>query len=196
MRVLYMLKKENYNKKKEEIMKTCFDTFCKYGLAETSVNRLAEACKMSRGNFYNYFKNLDDLIIQSTSFCMTKVDEEVLKKAPTCPEEIDEFLDKIPTWACKKYGKKYRTMYQIYTHPKYYKEGKKFYEEANKRYQKYAEELEPTLKIPSDIIAPLIFVFAVAVTNYSLFEDNYYLETQMKILNDGIKVYYQNHHVL
>ena len=51
-----MLKEENYNKKKEEIMKTCFDTFCKYGLAETSVNRLAEACKMSRGNFYNYFK--------------------------------------------------------------------------------------------------------------------------------------------
>ena len=87
-------------------------------------------------------------------------------------------------------------MYQIYTHPKYYKEGKKFYEEANKRYQKYAEELERTLKIPSEIIAPLIFVFAVAVTNYSLFEDNFYLETQMKILNDGIKVYYQNHHVL
>ena len=115
---------------------------------------------------------------------------------PTCPEEIDEFLDKIPTWACKKYGKKYRTMYQIYTHPKYYKEGKKFYEEANKRYQKYAEELEPTLKMPSEIIAPLIFIFAVAITNYSLFEDNFYLETQMKILNDGIKVYYQNHHVL
>lgn len=40
-----------------------------------------------------------------------------MSKAPTDPRDAVRFIEEVPYRTAKKHGKKYRLMYQIYTHP-------------------------------------------------------------------------------
>ena len=118
---------QQHNLKKEEIMTKCFACYAENGLTGTGIKALANACNCTTGNLYCYFKNLDELIIESTAFCMEKVEDDFMKKSPTDPGDLMRFIDEIPYWTAQQHGKKYRLMYQIYTHPKYIEYGKKFF---------------------------------------------------------------------
>lgn len=178
-----------HQQKKEELMEKCFECYSEYGLNSIGIKGLAKACGISSGSLYTYFTDLDELIIQSTEFCMTRVEEDFLKRAPANIEDIERFIDETPYWTAKNHGKKYRFMYQVYTHPKYIEHGKKFFEGVNQRYTQYAVELENKVNIPHEVLTPLIFVFVRACVHYALFEDEYYLKTQMQILKWGIRKY-------
>ena len=77
---------QSYNEKKAQIMEACYECYAENGLHGTGIAALAEAAKISRATFYLYFKDIDDLIIQSTDYCMTKVEDEFMEKAPKNPE--------------------------------------------------------------------------------------------------------------
>ena len=42
---------------------------------------VAKACGCNAATLYQYFENLDDLIIQSTAYCMAKVEDEYYLKS-------------------------------------------------------------------------------------------------------------------
>ena len=73
-----------------------------------------------------------------------------MEMAPTDPKDVVRFVKGgVPYWTAKKHGKKYRLMYQIYTHPKYIEHGKKFFEGCQRAlYTEYAKRLEPKIGIP------------------------------------------------
>ena len=145
--------------KKKEIMEKCFDCYCENGLAGTGIKALAKACNMSPGNLYSYFSSLDQLIVESTAYCMAKVEDDFMLLAPKSVHDIPRFLDEIPYWTKEKHGKKYRLMYQVYTHPKYKEAGTEFFIGVDKRYHEYAKRLEKVIGIPSNILTPIIFIF-------------------------------------
>lgn len=177
---------EQHKKRKEEIMEACFACYAENGLNGTGIKALAEACGCTTGNLYVYFKNLDELIIESTAYYMTKVEDDFMAKAPVDIQDVMRFIEEIPYWTAEKHGKKYRLMYQVYTHPKYIEHGKKFFEGINERYSAYAAQLEPKLGIPRDTITALIFILIRACVHYALFEDEYYLKCQLKVLKESV----------
>ena len=182
-------RQEQHNAKKVEWMEKCFECYAENGLTGTGMKALAKACGCTPGNLYLYFDNLDDLIIQSTAYCMEKVEDEFMAKAPTDPKDVVRFVAEVPYWTAREHGKKYRLMYQVYTHPKYIEHGKKFFEGVNERYTEYAKLLEPKIGIPYTIITPLIFTFVRACVHYAMFEDEYYLKTQMEVLKQGVALF-------
>ena len=175
-----------FQRRKEAIMEACFNCYAENGLTGTGIQALADACGLSKASLYTYFDSLDDLIVESTAYCMSKVEDDFMQLAPTGPEDIERFIDEVPYWTAKRHGKKYRLMYQVYTHPKYIEHGKAFFAGVNERYHAYAKQLEPLLGMPSDVITPLIFIFVRAAVHYALFEDEYYLQSQMKVLKQSI----------
>ncbi len=177
---------EQWQARKVELMEKCFDCFAEHGLHGTGIRVLASECGFNHTKLYTYFKDLDDLIIQSTEYCMTKVEDDFMQLAPTGPEDIDRFIDEVPYWTAKRHGKEYRLMYQVYTHPKYIEHGKAFFAGVNERYRAYARQLEPLLGMPCDVITPLIFIFVRASVHYALFEDEYYLKSQMSVLKQSV----------
>ena len=177
--------------KKKEIMRTAFDCYCENGLNETGIKLVARACNMTAGNLYLYFDNLDDLILQSTAFCMSEVENEFMNLSPKTPEELMRYIDEIPHWTAKKHGAKYRFMYQVYTSPKYLGEGKKFFEGVNKRYCEYAKTLEKLLHLPYNDVQAFIFFFVRACVHYALFEEEDYLTAQTEMLKKMLKAMYQ-----
>ncbi len=175
--------------KREELLPLCFDCFCKHGIEGTSTKMLAEACGMSSGNIFHYFQTKDEIIIESTAYCMAKVEDDFMANAPTDLADVERFLRDIPYWTAKKHGEKYRFMYQVYTSPKYRKYGTEFFKGVTKRYTEYAKSLESKLGIPWQIIQPLIYTFVRASVHYALFEDEEYLKPQLRLLETSVKMF-------
>lgn len=177
---------EAHEKKKVEIMEKCFECFAERGFNRVGIRGLGKACGISSGSLYTYFEDFDDLIIQSTEHCMSRVEDEFMAKAPKDASDILRFIDEIPYWTAKNHGKKYRLMYQIYTNPKYIENGKKFFEGVNKRYAEYARSLEPKIGIPHETLVSFIFILVRASVHFALFEDEYYLKAQTSVLKQSV----------
>ena len=175
--------------KQIEIMENCFDCYAENGLNSVGVKAISKACNCNVASLYQYFDNLDDIIIQSTEYCMMKVEDEFMAKAPTNAEDLWRFIDEIPYWTAKKHGKKYRLMYQVYTHPKYREYGQKFFKGVDERYTEYAKSLEPKLGIPHEKITPLIYILIRACVHYALFEDEFYLKSQIEVLKESLELF-------
>lgn len=169
-------------------MEKCFDCYAEHGFGSVGIKTLAKACGLTSGSLYVYFENLDDLVIQSTAHCMSKVEDDFMEMAPTNPTELLSFIDRVPYWTAEKHGPKYRLMYQIYTHPKYIAHGKRFFEGVNRRYTEYAMQLEDKIGIPYQITTPLIFILIRACVHFALFEDEFYLQAQLGILKQGVQL--------
>ena len=184
---------EQHRHRKQELMEKCFECFAENGLCGVGIRALAQHCGCNVAVFYNYFTDLDDLIVQSTEYCMSKVEDDFMAKAPTDIEGLWRFIDEIPYWTAEKHGKKYRLMYQVYTHPKYLEYGKQFFKGVDRRYTEYAKSLEDKLGIPYNIITPLIFILIRACVHYALFEDEFYLQTQIKVLKGSIQLYIEKY---
>lgn len=180
--------------KKTHIMIKCFECYAEHGFGSVGIKGLAEACGISSGNLYSYFENLDDLIIQSTEYCMSKVEEDFMAKAPDNASDLGRFIDEIPYWTAEKHGKKYRLMYQIYTLPKYREYGQKFFVGVDYRYTEYAKQLEGKLGIPYQKLTGLIYILIRASVHYALFEDEFYLQSQIAVLKESIELLTEKHH--
>ena len=191
--VMRIRNEEQRMNRKQELMEKCFECFAENGLCGVGIRALAQHCGCNVAVFYNYFTDLDDLIVQSTEYCMSKVEDDFMAKAPTDIEGLWRFIDEIPYWTAEKHGKKYRLMYQVYTHPKYLEYGKQFFKGVDRRYTEYAKSLEGMLGIPYDIITPLIFILIRACVHYALFEDEFYLQTQIKVLKESIQLYIEKY---
>ena len=180
---------EQWNSKKQELMVACFDGFAELGLHGMGIRTLAKHCGYTTSMIYTYFEDLDDLIIQSTEYCMSKVEDDFMAKAPTDIEDLWRFINEIPYWTAEKHGKKYRLMYQVYTHPKYIEHGRKFFAGVDKRYTEYAKGLEQKLGIPYEKLTPLIFILIRACVHYALFEDEFYLKSQIAVLKEALELF-------
>ena len=177
-----------HEEKKFYIMEKCFECYAEHGFNSVGIKGLAKSCGISSGNLYSYFENLDELIILSTEYCMSKVEEEFMAKAPSNVADLWRFIDRIPYWTAETHGKKYRLMYQIYTHPKYREYGQKFFKGADKRYTEYAKSLEGKLGIPYQKLTGLIYMLIRASVHYALFEDEFYLKSQIDVLKESIEL--------
>ena len=184
---------KKHEAKKTHIMMKCFECYAEHGLSSVGIKGLAEACGISSGNLYSYFENLDDLIIQSTEYCMSKVEDEFMAKAPSNASDLWRFIDEIPYWTAETHGKKYRLMYQIYTHPKYREYGQKFFQGVDQRYTEYAKSLEGKLGIPYQKLTGLIYMLVRASVHYALFEDEFYLKSQIDVLKESIELLTQKY---
>ena len=170
---------ERFQSKKHALMETCFACYAENGLSAVGIRGLAKACGCNSAVLYTYFEDLDDLIIQSTAYCMTKVEDDFMQMAPEDPKDAMRFIEEIPYWTAQKHGKQYRL--------------KVFFEGVNERYRAYAERLEPKIGIPADVLTPLIFIFVRACVHYAMFEDEHYLKSQMEVLKQIVKMFIQQY---
>lgn len=184
---------EQFQAKKIELMEKCYECYAENGLNSVGIRGLAKACNTNPSVLYTYFDDLDDLIVQSTAYCMSKVEDDFMKESPKNAEDVMHFIEEIPYWTARKHGKKYRLMYQVYTHPKYIEHGKRFFEGVNERYTEYAKQLEPKIGIPYNILTPLIFIFVRASVHYALFGDEYYMKSQMEVLRQSVILFMEKY---
>lgn len=185
--------KIHHDEKRIEILEKCFECYAEHGFGNVGIKGLGAYCGFTSANLYAYFTDLDDLIIQATEHCMSKVEDDFMSLAPTGAGDLERFIDEVPYWTAEHHGKKYRLMYQIYTNPKYREHGKKFFEGVNKRYSDYADKIAGKIGFPADILRPMIFVFVRACVHYALYENEFYLQEQLRFLKQNIALFYEKY---
>lgn len=173
--------------RRAEYLETCFETFCKNGLENTSMQVLADACGTATANLVYYFGTKDNLIIEVTAHGMAKVEDDFMAQAPTSFRDIERFLREMPYLTAKLHGAKYRFMYQVYASPKYREHGKAFFNGVNVRYRKYAEQLSPKLGLPVELVQGMTYLFVRACVHYALFEDEEYLQLQLNAIRASLR---------
>lgn len=173
--------------RRAEYLETCFETFCKNGLENTSMQVLADACGTATANLVYYFGTKDNLIIEVTAHGMAKVENDFMAQAPTSFRDIERFLREMPYLTAKLHGAKYRFMYQVYASPKYREHGKAFFSGVNVRYRKYAEQLSPNLGLPAELVQGMTYLFVRACVHYALFEDEEYLQLQLNAIRASLR---------
>ena len=171
------------------LLETCFEVFCKNGLENTGLKMLAEACGVTNGALLYYFETKDNIVIESTAHCMTKVEDAFLARAPRSFEAVERFLREMPYITAKLHGEKYRFMYQVYASPKYREHGKAFFQGVNVRYHQYAVLLSGKLGMPVDFIQGMIYIFVRACVHYALFEDEEYLKLQLGAIRTSLRAF-------
>ena len=172
-----------------ELLKICFDTFCESGLENTGMKKLADACGITNSALIYYFGSKDNLVIESTAYCMAKVEDDFMANAPTSFEDIERFLREMPYLTAKMHGAKYRFMYQVYASPKYREYGKEFFKGVNVRYHEYAVQLSKKLGMPADFIQGMTYIFVRACVHYALFEDEEYLKLQLGAIRTSLRLF-------
>ena len=145
--------------------------------------------KPAAATFYQHFDNLDDLIVHSVEHVMTKVEGYFIERAPKTLPELWKFIDDVPYWTIEKHGKKYRLMYQVYTHPEYREYGRKFFEGVDQRYTEYAKSLEQKPGILYEKLIPLIFILIRSCVHYALFESEWYPKEQLFVLKETLQLF-------
>lgn len=173
--------------RKTELLKICFDTFCENGLENTGMKKLADACGITNGALLYYFGSKDNLVIESTAYCMEKVEDDFMANAPTSFEDIERFLCEMPYLTAKLHGAKYRFMYQVYASPKYREYGKEFFKGVNVRYHEYAVLLSKKLGMSADFIQGMTYIFVRACVHFALFEDEEYLNLQLNAIRTSLR---------
>lgn len=183
-----------WNNKRNELMERCFLCYADHGLHGTGIKLLANYCGCTSANLYAYFNSVDDIIVSSTEYCMSRVENEFMQIAPSDASDLDRFLREVPYWTAREHGKKYRLMYQVYTHPKYHEYGKKFFEGVDERYTEYAREVAEKIGLPEKIVRPMIFVFVRACVHFALYEDEFYLQEQVRLLRECLALFAREYH--
>lgn len=124
-----------HERKRTEILETCFECFCARGLENIGMRALAKACNMSPGNLHNnYFDNKDQIILEATAHCMGKIEVALFNCAPRSLEEIEPFIRTTPYTIAREYGDQFRFMYQVYSSPKYLESGKVCFQSVVRRW--------------------------------------------------------------
>ena len=172
-----------------DFLEICFEVFCRYGLENTSLKMLADACGVSNAALVYYFDTKDNIVIQATAHCMARVEDDFMNNAPQNPADIERFLREMPYLTARLHGAKYRFMYQVYASPKYREHGREFFSGVDRRYRQYAEMLSGKLGMPVDYIQGMTYIFVRACVHYALFEDEEYLKLQLNAIRASLRAY-------
>ena len=170
-------------------LEICFETFCKGGLENTSMQKLSEACGVTNAALVYYFGTKDNIVIESTAYCMAKVEDDFMAQAPTSIADIERFLREMPYLTARLHGAKYRFMYQVYASPQYREYGKEFFKGVHVRYRRYAEMLSEKLGMPVEFVQGMTYIFVRACVHYALFEDEEYLKLQMNAIRTSLRLF-------
>ena len=172
-----------------ELLEICFDTFCENGLENTGMKKLSEACGVTNAALVYYFGTKDDIIIEATAHCMTKVEDDFMAKSPENFEDIERFLQEMPYLTAKLHGAKYRFMYQVYASPRYREYGKEFFRGVDIRYSRYARQLSRKLGLSADFVQGMTYIFVRACVHYAMFEDEKYLNLQLDVIRVSLRAF-------
>ena len=182
-----MINPNRNRERAEELLEKCYDVICENGLENTSMQIMADACKVTKAGLVYYFENRDNLIVKATAHCMAKVEDDFMARAPRSFEDIERFLREMPYITAKLHGAKYRIMYQVYASPKYRDHGKEFFKGVNIRYHLYAEQLSHKLGLSTNFIQGMTYLFVRACVHYALFEDEEYLNLQLNAIRASLR---------
>ena len=185
-----ILQEKGIPERRTEFLETCFDTFCKSGLENTSLQKLAESCGVTNGALLYYFGSKDNLVIEATAPLYGKGGGRLYVTGPNQFCGHRTFL----AGNALSHRKAPRSKIPLYVSGICKSQstgecGKEFFKGVNIRYHNYAELLSGKLGMPADFIQGMTYLFVRACVHFALFEDEDYLQLQLNAIRTSLRAF-------
>ncbi len=177
-----MLSEENRERKKQQILKKCFELFVKKGLENTSLNDLTVYCETYKAAFYVYFKSKDEIVVEAAKMYMKALDKMFKNEFGNPKGTVDDALKRGFEVVCE-HRNELRFIYQVISSPKYGKKSREEISEIYSEYFKYSEKFAEIYGIDHEKFRPYFLLFVGTIHDYCLWEND-------KLVNEKLDFIY------
>lgn len=166
--------------RKKQLMDATWRYLLKKGIGHASIGELCTSMKVSQSSLYYFFKNRDDLYINSGKYGLTKVVDELFKFTLNHTENIQSFFNELLN-ETEKYKHDLRLGVQLATSPVYGDFMREKADEFHFIYDRYAERLQGIFKCTRVQAETFIYSVIAYVIDYAIWDDRE--KTQMLLDN-------------
>lgn len=166
-----MLSDESRERKKQQMLKKCFELFVEKGLENTSLNDLTAYCKTYKAAFYNYFESKDEIVTESAKMYMRTLDDMFKNEFINPKHTIVDALKRGFEVICGQRNE-LRFIYQVISSPKYGKKSRNEMSEIYSRYFEYSDVFARVYGIDHEQFRPYFLLFVATIHDFCLWEND------------------------
>ena len=169
------------------IQSKCFECLVEQGLEKATTRIFGAATGLSNSSLYYWFKDKDDIILNSTMYGINSIIENLFADAYTYLNDIDVLFEVLPK-SVLNYKKQLRLVYQVLTSPQYGDKLREIQEGLPLAYNSYAKVLADRLGCQYKDLRPFVQLFISTMTNYILWEDKIKMDSQLSEIHSRVKM--------
>lgn len=163
------------------IVKQCMECLAKKGLENVSTRDFSDATGMTASSLYYWFKNKDDIVIETAKYGLKMVVSELLDYASNNLKntifEYEDFLSQL-----SKYQEILRSVFQVSCSPQYGSRVKDYVSDISGMYSVTTEKLAAKLNVSQDELRPIIDFYVSAIVDYVIWDDVEKIKRELSII--------------
>lgn len=169
------------DRRKQEVIDTCLDTFIKNGLQQTSVRDLGAALHLQSGGIYYYFSDKDEAVIACAEQAALRLEQAFIPMALANLETPRALVEALREKA-KQMSPTMRFFTSVCALSRYAPRMQAALDRLANRYEEYAGKFARVLQRPKEQVEPYVYFAIMTVTNYMIFGEAKYIEPQLETL--------------
>lgn len=171
---------------RKEILGQCFNYLVGKGLENASVKNLCEETGISSGSIYYWFKNKEELVLDSTEYGLHEVTNMLFDYVFAHIDDIKEVISSFPD-KLMVYKRELRFIYQVTTSNKYGDRMRSVADKLDRVYITYAQKLSESLNCNFNELLPIVYLFISATLDYIVWEDRAKVKCEMQSIYSALK---------
>lgn len=177
--------------RRKEVINICLDTFIKNGLSNTSVRNLSAALKLQSGGIYYYFTDKDDAVVACAEEAALRLENILIVPALKDVNDPDKLMSRLFSRAdeMKPTMKFFASVCAL---SKYEDKMKPVLDRLANRYEIYAGKYAVELNTDLDRVAPYVYLSITTISNYMIFGEAKYIETQIELIKNALRGFWDN----
>ncbi len=173
---------------RKEILGQCFNYLVGKGLENASVKNLCEETGISSGSIYYWFKNKEELVLDSTEYGLHGVTNMLFDYVFAHIDDIKEVISSFPD-KLMVYKRELRFIYQVTTSNKYGDRMRSVADKLDRVYITYAQKLSESLNCNFNELLPIVYLFISATLDYIVWEDRTKVKCEMQSIYSTLKTF-------
>ncbi len=171
--------------RRKEIINICLDHFIEKGLYETSTRSLSSAMQLQNAGVYYYFKSKDEAVVACAEAAAFRLENELIIPAINEMSEPDVMMRHLKEKA-RTMSPTMQFLSQVCSTSKYRGLMDGTLKKLSARYTKYVRMCAEQYHCREKEIEPYVYICITAFVNYMIFNEESYIDPQLKLVEDYI----------
>lgn len=172
---------------KIEILEKCFNYLCDYGLEQVSIRKLCDRTNMGAGSIYYWFKNKDEVILDTTEYGINNLIDELTDFAFERIDDISLLCEEFPKMIEQRINR-LKVIIRVATSPMYCDSLNLYSKTFTYKYDSYARKLSQKINLPYNTIRVLVDNFVSITIDCIIWEDWGKYKRQLEYVLEGLKL--------
>ncbi len=169
------------NKRKQEIINKCLETFMKKGLAHTSTKNLCDALNLNSGGVFYYFNTRDEIIIACAEEAKKRIEKELFGIAISDIENPEKLAKDLHDRAVTM-RPLMKFFVSVCATPKYEDTVYPLLDKLGLRYKYYVNQFAIKLECTPEEVAPYVYIVINTMFSYMLFGKENFVAPQLELV--------------